>query len=115
VVDASGRCDGGPHGDQPLVEVLPHAERSTSASTHGGTGGGAGANCYDANIHIEVTYDPNPSDPATSTFRLDAPHTGALQARNVSAPNFIEARYTAKWVFDVDDPGQTAGPYRLPK
>jgi hypothetical protein len=73
------------------------------------------SNCDDGRIRFEVTYDPDPSDAATSTFRLTADQTGHLGFTHVPAPNFIEAQYVVRWIFDVDDPGHTAGPYRLPK
>jgi hypothetical protein len=78
-------------------------------------GGPDGPACGEGSILIEVTYDPDPSDPATSTFTVAGNRTSEVNARRVLAPNFIKSEHTVHWRFDIDDPVQTAGPYRLPQ
>jgi hypothetical protein len=76
---------------------------------------GSGSNCGGGTIVADITYDPDPSDPATSTFRLSSTASSELDARHVPAPNFKVMQYFVEWRFDVDAQTQTAGPYRLPK
>ena len=69
--------------------------------------------CYEGYVHIVVTYDPDPSDAATSTFTVVG-SGNEVSAGRVLAPNFIESRHTVSWQYDDREPAQTAGPYRLP-
>jgi hypothetical protein len=78
-------------------------------------GGPDGSACGEGSILVEVTYDPDPSDAATSTFTVSGNRTSEVHARRVPAPNFIKSEHTVSWRFDIDDPLQTAGPYRLPQ